>query len=252
MRANLAPFLIFLAFLLVRDGVAKLGAGSAHWALASPQYWVFPLQTFVCGVLLWVYRREYDFRPSSNFGSAAAVNLADTKERCVPAVIKERWLPAVVRFGFAVAVGIAAFGIWIAPQLVFQMPPRLDGFDPAFFGSDGWPYWMNLILRLARMVVVVPLVEEIFWRGFLLRYLVKDDFRSVPFGTFTWTSFLITTFAFCLEHRPADWPAAIITGALYNLTAYRTRSLAACVVAHAVTNMALGFYILHTRQWGFW
>jgi hypothetical protein len=102
------------------------------------------------------------------------------------------------------------------------------------------------------MVIIVPLVEEIFWRGWLLRYLVHDDFRTVPFGTFTWKSFLISSGAFCLEHQFADWPAAILTGALYNLVAYRTRSLAACVVAHAVTNAGLAIYILQTRQWGFW
>ena len=49
----------------------------------------------------------------------------------------------------------------------------------------------------------------------------------------------------------ADWPAAILTGALYNLVAYRTRSLSSCVLAHAVTNALLGAYVLHTRQWGF-
>jgi CAAX prenyl protease-like protein len=217
-RANLAPFLTFLALLFLRDCVAKLGGGSAHWALSSPQYWVFPLQTLVCGIPVWVYRRDYELRPASGIGPA----------------------------------GLAAFAIWSAPQFFFHAAPRLDGFDPAFFGSDGWPYWTNLAFRLARMIVIVPLIEEIFWRGFLLRYLVKDDFRSVPFGTFTWRSFLITTFAFCLEHHSADWPAAAITGALYNLTAYRTRSLAACIAAHAVTNLALALYILQTKQWGFW
>jgi membrane protease YdiL (CAAX protease family) len=50
----------------------------------------------------------------------------------------------------------------------------------------------------------------------------------------------------------ADWPAAIITGALFNLVAYRTRSLAACVLTHAITNLVLAIYILRTGQWGFW
>ena len=70
--------------------------------------------------------------------------------------------------------------------------------------------------------------------------------------TFTWKSFLITSVAFCFEHQPADWPAALLTGALFNLVAYRTKSLAACVLTHAVTNLALAIYVLQTRQWGFW
>jgi CAAX prenyl protease-like protein len=81
---------------------------------------------------------------------------------------------------------------------------------------------------------------------------VNEDFRKVPFGTFTWKSFLITSGAFCFEHQQSDWPAAILTGAIYNLVAVQTRSLAACVLAHALTNAGLAFYILQTRQWGFW
>ena len=55
-----------------------------------------------------------------------------------------------------------------------------------------------------------------------------------------------------LEHAPADWPAALLTGALFNLVALRTRSLSACVITHAVTNLLLGLYILRTGQLGFW
>jgi membrane protease YdiL (CAAX protease family) len=55
-----------------------------------------------------------------------------------------------------------------------------------------------------------------------------------------------------LSHASPDWPAAFVTGALYNLVAIRTRSLTACVVTHAVTNLLLGLWIMQTRQWGFW
>lgn len=102
------------------------------------------------------------------------------------------------------------------------------------------------------MVVVVPLVEEFFWRGFLLRFLIKDEFHTVPFGMFSWKSFSIVSVAFCFEHQMADWPGALVTSVLYNLVACRTKSLAACVVAHAATNLGLGIYILRTGQFGFW
>ena len=220
-RAYFAPFLAFLAFLLLRDIVAGLAGTHSAWALAAPQYWIFPLQTAVCGALIWRCRRHYEFRPLTGIATA-------------------------------VAAGLLAFGIWVSPQAIFHFPPRLDGFQPGFFGESGWPHAATLTFRLARMIIVVPLVEEIFWRGFLLRYFVNQDFGKVPFGTFAWRSFFITTFAFCLVHRLADWPAAAFTGALYNLVAYRTRSLFACVLTHAVTNLALAGYILLTRQWGFW
>jgi CAAX prenyl protease-like protein len=182
---------------------------------------VFPIQTIACGALLWAQRRRVQYRPFAGFG-------------------------------FAVLAGLIALGLWISPQALFGVAPRVDGFDPTFFGHGGWFYWTNLTFRIIRIGLVVPFVEEIFWRGFLLRYLVREDFDSVAFGTFTWRSFSITSVAFCLEHQFQDWPAAVLTGALYNLVAYRTRSLAACIFTHAVTNLALAAYILRTGQWGFW
>jgi hypothetical protein len=101
-------------------------------------------------------------------------------------------------------------------------------------------------------VVVAPLVEEIFWRGFLLRYLNNEKFTSIAVGTFSWSSFLVVTVAFGFSHPRADWMPALICGALYNLVACRTHSLASCVVAHAITNLLLGLWIMQTRQWGFW
>jgi len=231
--AYLAPFFLFLGFLMLVEGVKTIGEGYSHWALAQPSYWVFPIQTIVCGALVWKLSPRIEFRPLTGFG-------------------------------FATIIGLLALVIWVLPQEVFGpqalfgkqsllvLPARTDGFDPYVFGTTGWPCWTTLILRLIRMSVVVPLVEEIFWRGFLLRFLVNEDFARVPFGTFTWRSFLIGSFAFALEHNSIDWVVAIITGALFNLVAYRTRSLAACVLTHAVTNLALAFYILRTGQWGFW
>jgi CAAX prenyl protease-like protein len=114
-------------------------------------------------------------------------------------------------------------------------------------------------LRFIRLVIVVPLLEEIFWRGFLLRDLVQPRFTEVPVGTFRWRSFFIVVAAFGVAHWGKEtWPPgpdfvpALITGAMYNLIAYRTKSLTSCVVAHAVTNLLLGIYIMRTGQWGFW
>ncbi len=220
-KAYIAPLCVFLLFLLLAELVRSLGDGYAHWALAEPRYWVFPLQTAVCAATLWRLRKRYTFGPYQGFG-------------------------------FATAVGLLALAVWIAPQWLLGAAPRIDGFNPEHFGTNSPVYLWNLGLRLVRMVVIVPLVEEIFWRGFLLRYLVNEDFCKVPFGTFTWRSFSITSAAFCLEHQFADWPAALVTGALFNIVAWRTRSLAACVITHAITNLFLAFYILETRQWGFW
>jgi hypothetical protein len=179
------------------------------------------LQTVVCGLLLWRFRRVYAISPPN-------------------------------RWPFGIAVGVAVFALWIFPQAFLGFSPRTVGFNPDIFANQVPLYWLTVILRFARLVVIVPFVEEIFWRGFLLRYLIDEQFDPVEFGTFSWVSFGVVTLAFGLSHSMPDWPAAWVTGMLYNVVAYRSRSLSTCVLTHAVTNLLLGLWIVHTKQWGFW
>jgi CAAX prenyl protease-like protein len=216
--AFLLPMAVFIALVTLGAALRKPGAGL--W-LASPEYWIFPAQTVVCGgILIWFWR-QYQFR-------------------------------APARIPFTVGIGLLVFALWIAPQQLLGFPARLTGFNPETFADQPVLYWSTILFRYLRLVVVVPLVEEVFWRGFLLRYLIDEKFYRVPFGTFSWLSFAGVTLGFGLAHSPADWAAALITGALYNYFAYRTRSLGSCVLAHAVTNLCLGIWIMATRQWGFW
>jgi len=149
-------------------------------------------------------------------------------------------------------IAVAVFGIWIGPQYFLNFAPRTIGFDPTLLENNSTTYWPTILFRFLRLVVVVPLVEEIFWRGFLLRFVIDEHFERVPFGKFNWLSFAVVTVAFTFSHSRPDWPAAFITGALYNVVAYHTQSLASCVLAHAVTNLLLGLWIMQTQQWGFW
>ena len=216
--AYAAPMLLFTALLGL--GSALKTPGRTLW-LASPEFWIYPLQTLLCGTLLIYFRRQYQFQP-------------------------------LRRPLFTVGLALFVFLIWIAPQQFFRFAPRLVGFNPDVFAGLPVQYWITLALRFLRLVVVVPLVEEIFWRGFLLRFLIAERFDTVPFGSFSWPSFGVVTIAFCLSHAMADWPAAFLTGALYNIIAYRTKSLTSCILAHAITNLALGLWIMATKQWGFW
>jgi len=227
-RAYIAPFLLFMALLGAGQLVAKLFEGQAFWMVATPQYWTFPLQTLACFAMLVCYWRFYEWRR-----------------------------PARLRF----TIGIAAFVfiLWVAPQEFLGFAPRQTGFDPDFFGKSGPLPTVHLGLRFLRLVVVVPLVEEIFWRGFLLRYLIHHDFTKVPIGTFRWPAFYSVAIVFALAHwGPNFWPPgpdfwpALITGALYNIVAHRSGQLSSCVLAHAITNLLLGIYIMRTGQWGFW
>jgi CAAX prenyl protease-like protein len=156
------------------------------------------------------------------------------------------------RIILGILIGIGVFVLWILPQTLLGFPARLEGFDPSLFVNQPLLYWGTLIFRFLRLVLVVPLIEEIFWRGFLLRYLIDEKFDRVSFGTFSWVSFLIVSLAFGFSHSRPDWIAAILTGMLYNGVAYWSKSLSTCVLTHATTNLLLGLWIMRTQQWGFW
>jgi len=225
-RAYFAPLIVFLGLLMLDKMVRSLFDGYPHWIFASPQYWIHPLQIIICGAMIAHYWRHYEMRPPK-------------------------------QVFFTVTIGIVAFILWVSPlayliEYFLPKAARLPGFDPAFFGTEGFVYFLNVGCRFVRLVVIVPLVEEVFWRGFLLRWLIRDEFTTVPFGTYQCTSFLVVTILFTIEHTPPDYPAALLTGALFNFVAIYTRSLSSCVLVHAVTNLLLGLYILQTGRTGFW
>ncbi len=221
-KAYTAPFLALLALMLLGVGIASSYEGLlVPWYLSETRYWVNPAQTLICGFLIVKNWRYYP-------------------------------LAAPKKPFFALGVGTLVLALWIAPQEWLGFALRHSGFNPYVFGLSGPIPWLNITLRLLKIAVVVPFVEEIFWRGFLLRFVINTDFTRVPFGQFRWDSFIVVTLGFTVEHYFADWPAAVLAGVLYNLVAYRTRSLFSCILAHAATNLLLGLYILRTGQWGFW
>ncbi|MFZ2642235.1 MAG: CAAX prenyl protease-related protein [Verrucomicrobiia bacterium] len=152
---------------------------------------------------------------------------------------------------FGTLIGIAALVIWVAPELLrlTKTDFTVGGFNPTALPAPCST--LATCFRIAGAVLVVPIMEELFWRGWMIRWLVKPDFRSVPLGTFTWESFGVTVLMFGIEHNTL-WHVGMITGVLYNWIYYRTRSLWACIIAHAVTNLLLACYILASGKWGYW
>ena len=216
--AHILPMVVFLVLL----ALCQLVTTHSHaFVLRHAEFWVYPVQTLLCGALLLWFRRCYEFHRLKNVT-------------------------------FTVLIALAVFVVWIAPQQFLNFVPRTTGFDPEILGNNPTFYWSAISFRFLRLVVVVPLIEEIFWRRFLLRFVIDEHFEGIPFGKFTWPSFAIGTVVFTFGHLRADWLAAFVAGALYNVVAYRTRSLASCVLAHAVTNLLLGLWIMQTHQWGFW
>jgi CAAX prenyl protease-like protein len=161
--------------------------------------------------------------------------------------------PGWKTLGLAVGLGMLVTALWVG----------LDGVYPVFGGVGSRaafnpntlptaPKIGFLAVRLLGLVLVVPLFEELFWRSFVIRWIIDpDDFRRVPVGRVTLTAGAITATLFAVEH-PAEWLPALLTGALWAWLLQRTRSVSACFVSHAVANLGLGIYVLATGQWKFW
>lgn len=157
-----------------------------------------------------------------------------------------------------VILGMTVFIIWVAPDLVFPgyrqhwlfQNPFLGELTPTIPGNvllSPWVLWP----RILQAVVFVPILEELFWRAWLMRWLISPQFEKVPLGAYQPASFWITAVLFASEHGPY-WDVGLIAGIAYNWWMVRTRSLADCILAHAVTNACLCGYVVATHRWEYW
>lgn len=181
--------------------------------------WLYPLKIIIVGALLLAFRRVY------------------TEVRLKVSLL-------------AIMTGILVFVLWVLPEGYYPFFGKPKEFNPyEFFTSRSWAFvWIGF--RMAGAVIVVPIMEELFWRSFLLRYLINPDFKQVPIGAFSWLSFCGTVVLFGVEHH--RWLPGIVAGVIYNLLLYRKKELSDCIFAHAITNLALGIYVLVTQRWEFW
>ena len=157
----------------------------------------------------------------------------------------------------SVAVGLAVFLIWIGPDVLFGYRHHWL-FENAITGKAGssLPTGLQanplfLAVRVVSSVALVPILEELFWRGWLMRWLIRNDFLKIPLGTYQGFSFWIVAVLFASEHGPY-WEVGLAAGVIYNLWVVRTRNLANCMLAHAVTNGALAIYVLTGGHWQYW
>lgn len=148
----------------------------------------------------------------------------------------------------SVAIGVAVFIVWMA---LVPGDPALDASRDAAIGEmPGWAIALWIAFRLVRSVLVVAIVEELAFRGFLLRKLVSRDFDSVPVGRLTFASLAISSALFGLLHP--DWLAGTLAGAAYAIAQWQTRSVGGAIVAHGVTNALIAAVVLSQGHWSLW
>ncbi|HVM46985.1 MAG TPA: CAAX prenyl protease-related protein [Candidatus Acidoferrum sp.] len=209
--ARVAPFAVY----------ALLGVVQGRFG-PEARYWAYIAKTFIGAWVLW------ELRP------------------CLPEM---RW-----RISWeAVVVGVAIFVIWVGLDGYYPRLTKLDaGTNPfAQFGAGSAVAWFYVTVHLVGMSVIVPPVEELFYRSFLYRYFVKLDFQSMPLGRFHALSFVVTSVIFGLMH-PDRWVAGIICGLAYQWLVVRKDRLGDAMTAHGLTNLLLGLWILWKGAWTFW
>lgn len=211
----IAPFLALVVFISIRP-----------YSPLSP-FIEWPLQTLALGAIcVYCWPRELSVRP---------------------------------RFAIAsIGVGVAVFFIWIAPDVLFHgyrasvlFTNSILGAPKSSLPSDAQRSLWVVTWRAARATLAVPIAEELFWRGWLMRWLINNDFLSVRLGTYAPLAFFATALLFASEHGPY-WDVGLITGLIYNLWMIRTKSVADCILMHGVTNGVLSAYVLATGNWQYW
>ncbi len=212
--------------------------------------WVGPFLVFVGCMAI---EKLLPFSPQVFYPIRAALSLAAIlifSRRVIS------WAPTQV-LG-SIALGVAVFVIWIGPDLLWSGWRHLWLFQNSLFGSatssladDLKRNTWFLAVRVFGSVALVPVLEELFWRGWLMRWLIDQNFSKVPLGAYTAFSFWITALLFASEHG-SYWEVGLITGAIYGWWMVRTRNLPNCIVAHAVTNGCLAGYVLAGGQWQYW
>ena len=214
--ARSIPFVAFMALLALR-GFLPDSAG------IDPRY-VYGVSVLVVGGLLAWFWLDY--------GELARQNWPSARESLL-----------------SVTVGIVVFVLWInldAPWM--QLGEPTASFLP--LDAQGQLIWPLIVLRWCGAALIVPLMEELFWRGFLMRWIESPKFETVDPHRIGIKAIVLSTIVFMLAHTL--WLAAVVAGLAYAWLYVRTGKLWTAVIAHAVTNGVLGIWVVKTAQWQFW
>jgi CAAX prenyl protease-like protein len=212
---RILPFAAYLFFIVAGDVLERMGVP------AGALRWLYPAKIAAVALLLALFWRQY----------------SELRQFCL----------STAQTLTALATGVLVLVLWISLDAGWMIIGSPSGFDPR---SQGQIDWLLVAIRIAGAALVVPVMEELFWRSFLMRWIVSPDFESVESSQLGFKSFVITVLLFGVEHNL--WLAGIVAGAAYSLLYMRHRKLWSPILAHAVTNGLLGIWVVRTGNWSYW
>lgn len=216
--ARVVPFVLFMVILAIRGHVPADGS----WDI-DPR-WIYGVSVLVVSASLLFFWRDY-------------------KE------LARGTLPPAKELLLAVVVGVVVFFLWInLAQPWMMLGEATASFRPV--DGEGRIEWGLVVVRWIGAALMVPVMEELFWRSFLMRWIDNPDFEKVDPRSATLKAVALSTAVFVLAHT--QWLAAILAGLAYAWLYRRSGSLWSPILAHAVTNGVLGVWVVLYGNWQFW
>jgi CAAX prenyl protease-like protein len=213
--ARILPFLTYMAFLAIAELLARLG-----WSPAELR-WLYGVKIGAVVLVLACFWRGY----------------AELKTfRLAPSGVLA-----------ALAAGVVVLVLWVNLGAGWMTIGASAGFDPNTAGRIDWPL---VAMRIAGAALVVPVMEELFWRSFAMRWIDTPAFETVEPSQVSIKSVILTSVLFGLEHNL--WLAGVVAGLAYSALYMRHRTIWSPILAHAVTNCLLGIWVVVTGSWSYW
>jgi CAAX prenyl protease-like protein len=202
----------FVVFLLITGLIGQFEG--------APRFWLYLVKTLAGAGLLWLAR---------------------------PALAELEW-----RFsGLALGAGVLVFGLWIGLEGLYPKWGKTTPWNPhEQFGAGSAMAWFFIVVRTVGSTLVVPPLEEIFYRSFVYRYVAQKDFLALPLNRLLVTPFLAASVLFALGHY--EWLPALLTGFIFQAVVIRTNRLGDAITAHAVANLLLALWVVGRQAWIFW
>lgn len=214
--ARSLPFGLYILFLAIESGLPK-------WAPDFDVRWLYPVKATVVAIALAVLWRQYTELKS--------------------------WHLSLAHFIFSILVGVVVLVLWVNLDASWMLVGDMGkGFKPVDANGD-----LDAVLiafRILGAALVVPIMEELFWRSFIQRWIQRPDFMALDPAQIGMRALFIASALFAVEHQ--QWLAGLMAGLAYGGLYMYTKKLWAPILAHAVTNGGLGVYVLMTGRWQFW
>jgi uncharacterized protein len=156
----------------------------------------------------------------------------------------------------AVAVGVAICVLWVGLDPYYPKPDAGSETGEVWnpfkqFGPGTMMAFFFVAVRTLGSALIVPPIEEAFYRSFMYRYFVRTDFTAMPLNRLHWLSLVVTSAIFGAVH-PQQWLPGVLCGLGYQWLVLRKNRLGDAITAHAITNFLLSIWVCWKGAWQFW